>query len=155
MSFLRIGEVARQAGIANSALRYYEKVGLIPPASRVSKRRQYDRQILGRIRIIILAREAGFSVGETRAFVSGFPIGTTPSRRWREMAEQKARELDQLIARIEQMKRILRASFNCECRQLSDCERLVAEKRQCRADLTDKRPRASSDPLRRLRAKKS
>jgi MerR family redox-sensitive transcriptional activator SoxR len=128
MAFMQIGEVARHAGVATSALRYYEKAGLIPPPGRVSKRRQYDQRILGRIRIILLARDAGFSIRETHAFLSGFPQGATPARRWREMAERKARELDRMIARIEQMKVILRASFNCECRQLSDCERLVAEK---------------------------
>jgi MerR family transcriptional regulator, redox-sensitive transcriptional activator SoxR len=66
MAGLMIGEVARQAGVAASALRYYEKAGLLPAPARAGKRRQYDRQILGRIRIILLARDAGFSVRETR-----------------------------------------------------------------------------------------
>jgi MerR family redox-sensitive transcriptional activator SoxR len=131
MANLRIGEVAQQAGIATSALRYYEKVGLLPAPARVSKRRQYDQNILGRIRIILLARDAGFSVSETRSFFKGFPVGTTPARRWREMAERKLAELNRLIERIEAMKAILRASFNCECRELSDCERLIVEKNRC------------------------
>ena len=80
MANLRIGEVARQAGIATSALRYYERVGLLPAPPRVSKRRLYDQNILGRIRIILLARDAGFSVSETRSFFKGFPVGTTPAR---------------------------------------------------------------------------
>jgi MerR family redox-sensitive transcriptional activator SoxR len=66
MAGLMIGEVARQAGVAASALRYYEKAGLLPAPARAGKRRQYDPQILGRIRIILLARDAGFSVRETR-----------------------------------------------------------------------------------------
>ena len=131
MANLQIGELARQAGIATSALRYYEKVGLLPAPARVSKRRQYDQNTLGRVRIILLARDAGFSISETRSFFKGFPVGTTPARRWREMAERKVTELNRLIARIEQMKAILSASFNCECRELRDCERLIAAKSRC------------------------
>jgi len=126
MSALTIGEVARQAGVATSALRYYEKAGLLPAPARSSKRRQYDRQILGRIRIILLARAAGFTVSETRVFLSGFPLGAPPAARWRAMAKQKLAELDALTARVSQMKSILEASFRCECRRLEDCERLVA-----------------------------
>lgn len=131
MSDLTIGEVARRAGVAPSALRYYEKAGLLPPPARQSTRRRYDPQILGRIRIILLARAAGFSVRETRTFLSGFPLGVTPAARWGAMAKRKLAELDALMARVAQMKSILEASFHCDCRQLSDCERLVAAKK-CR-----------------------
>jgi MerR family redox-sensitive transcriptional activator SoxR len=123
---LRIGEVARQAGLTTSALRYYEKAGLLPQPARSSKQRQYDRKILGRIRIILLARDAGFTVSETRAFLNDFPAGATPALRWRTMAERKLAELDVLMARLAQMKLILNASFHCECPQLEDCERLAA-----------------------------
>jgi MerR family redox-sensitive transcriptional activator SoxR len=123
---LSIGAVARQAGVAPSALRYYEKAGLLPAPARASKRRLYDQQILGRIRIILLARDAGFTVRETRTFLSGFPLGATPATRWRAMAVQKLAELDALIARVTNMKSILEASFQCECRRLEDCERLIA-----------------------------
>jgi MerR family redox-sensitive transcriptional activator SoxR len=126
MPGLMIGELARQAGVMPSTLRYYEKVGLLPPPARVNLRRQYDRQILGRLRIILLARDAGFSIRETRAFLTGWNAAKTPSMRWREMATRKAVELNELLARVAQMKSILEVSFRCECRQLEDCERLLA-----------------------------
>jgi DNA-binding transcriptional MerR regulator len=151
MTGLTIGEVARQAGVAASALRYYEKVGLLPAPARASKRRQYDQQILGRLRIILLARDAGFTVSETRTFLSGFPLGTTPAARWRAMAKQKLAELDALVARVADMKLILEASFNCECRQLEDCERLVAARKPCRPGSKPIRVSASKDSLQRLR----
>ena len=126
---LSIGDVARQAGIAASALRYYEKAGLLPAPARASKRRRYEPQILGRIRIILLARDAGFTVRETRTFLSGFPLGDTPAVRWRAMATHKLAELDERLARIGSMKSILEASFRCECRGLADCERLMAARK--------------------------
>ena len=131
MPGLSIGEIAREAGVATSALRYYEKAGLLPAPARLSKQRRYDQQILGRIRIILLARDAGFTVSETRTFLSGFPLGTTPAARWRAMAKEKLAELDALMARVSDMKSILEASFRCECRRLEDCERLVAARKSC------------------------
>lgn len=128
MQGFMIGELARRAGVATSALRYYEKAGLLPPPARASNRRLYDRGVLGRIRIILLARDAGFSISETRTFLNGFPTGTRPALRWREMAKRKIAELDELTARLSQMRSILKASFHCECRQLEDCERLIAAK---------------------------
>ena len=129
MTALSIGQVARQVGVAPSALRYYEKAGLLPVAARASQRRQYDKQILGRIRIILLAWDAGFTVSETRTFLNGFDLGATPAARWRAMARQKLAQLDALIARVADMKAILAASFHCECRRLEDCERLIAARK--------------------------
>jgi MerR family redox-sensitive transcriptional activator SoxR len=154
MTALTIGVVARQAGVAASALRYYEKAGLLPPPLRSSKRRVYDPQILGRIRIILLARQAGFSVRETQTFLSGFPLGATPAARWQSMAKQKLVELDALMKRVAEMKSLLEASFQCECRRLEDCERWIAAKKPGGADTNSTKPSASKDPLQRLRAKR-
>jgi MerR family redox-sensitive transcriptional activator SoxR len=131
MAGLMIGELARRAGVATSALRYYEKAGLLPSPARASNRRQYEPSALGRIRIILLARDAGFSVSETRTFLNGFPVGTKPALRWRAMAKRKIAELDALTTRLSQMRSILDASFNCECQRLEDCERLIASKTCC------------------------
>ena len=131
MAGLMIGELARQAGVATSALRYYEKVGLLPAPARASNRRQYAPAVLGRIRIILLARDAGFSISETRTFLNGFPIGTRPALRWRAMAKRKIAELDELTTRLTYMRSILNASFHCNCRQLEDCERLIAGRTAC------------------------
>jgi MerR family redox-sensitive transcriptional activator SoxR len=119
---LLIGEVARRAGLSTSALRYYEKAGLLPPPSRVSKRRVYDSKVLGRIRIILLALDAGFTVKETKTFLSGYPVTTTPAERWRMLASKKLTELDEQMERLTQMKSILNDSFQCACMRVEDCE---------------------------------
>src|ERR1700683_20336 len=131
MAGLMIGQLARKAGLATSALRYYEKAGLLPAPARASNRRQYNPNVLGRIRIILLARDAGFSISETRTFLDGFPVGTRPALRWHAMAKRKIAELDELATRLSQMRSILNASFNCECHRLEDCERLIAAKARC------------------------
>jgi MerR family transcriptional regulator, redox-sensitive transcriptional activator SoxR len=126
-----IGELARQTGTAASALRYYEKSGLLASPVRVSNRRQYNPDVLGRLRIILLARDAGFSVSETRSFLNGYPVGIRPATRWRAMAKRKLAEFDELTMRAGHMRALLFASFNCESQQLQDCERLIAAKACC------------------------
>jgi MerR family transcriptional regulator, redox-sensitive transcriptional activator SoxR len=122
---LLIGEVARRAGLSTSALRYYERVGLLPPPARISKRRMYDSKVLGRIRIILLALDAGFTVKETRTFLSGYPLTTAPAERWRALAAKKLVELDTQITRLAQMKSILNDSFQSRCVRIEDCEKYV------------------------------
>jgi MerR family transcriptional regulator, redox-sensitive transcriptional activator SoxR len=120
---LMIGEVARRSGLSTSALRYYERAGLLPPPIRVSKRRVYEQKVLGRIRIILLARHAGFTVKETKTFLSGYPVSTPPAERWRALAGRKLLELDAQITRLSEMKSILNDSFQCRCARLEDCEK--------------------------------
>jgi MerR family transcriptional regulator, redox-sensitive transcriptional activator SoxR len=122
---LLIGEVARRAGLSTSALRYYERVGLLPPPARISKRRMYDSKVLGRIRIILLALDAGFTVKETRTFLSGYPLTTAPAERWRALAAKKIVELDSQITRLAQMKSILNDSFQSRCVRIEDCEKYM------------------------------
>jgi DNA-binding transcriptional MerR regulator len=133
---LTIGELARQAGVAPSTLRYYEKAGLLPAPARISTRRHYDQRILGRIRIILLARDAGFTVEEARVFVSGVSGDQMPSKRWQSMAARKIAELDARMKTLTNMKAILASSFRCRCDRLEDCERIVAARepfaRSCR-----------------------
>jgi MerR family redox-sensitive transcriptional activator SoxR len=122
---LLIGEVARRAGLSTSALRYYERVGLLPPPARISKRRMYDSKVLGRIRIILLALDAGFTVKETRTFLSGYPLTTAPAERWRALAAKKLVELDTQITRLAQMKSILNDSFQSRCVRIEECEKYM------------------------------
>lgn len=124
-----IGEVARRTGIATSALRYYERAGLLPAPARAGNRRHYRPETLGRVRIIQLARAAGFSIAETRAFVGTECDRSIPSERWRVLAESKSRELDALIVRAKHMKELLDASFRCGCSTIDDCAQLMSKQR--------------------------
>lgn len=126
-----IGEVARAAGLAPSAIRYYEKAGLLPRPARQSGQRRYGAEAAARLRIIQLARDAGFTIGETRTFLSGFSPGTTPAARWRALAGRKLAELEAQARRIERMKTLLESSFHCGCLRIEDCERAIAS---CDAD---------------------
>ncbi len=126
---MKIGDVARRAGISPSAIRYYEKAGLLPAPPRTSRQRSYDPEILGRLAIIRLAREAGFTVRETRLFLTGFGAEVRPSARWRTLARKKLAEIDAQMSRARAMKRVLKRNFRCGCPTIADCERGFARSR--------------------------
>jgi len=129
MSGMSIGQIAGICGVAPSAIRYYEKAGLLPKPIRVSRQRRYDDQAIGRLRLLQVARDAGFSIAETRTFVTGFPSTTPPAVRWRTLAERKLSEIDTQMKRLRRMKALLRSSFDCRCMSLDDCARIIGTAR--------------------------
>lgn len=118
---LSIGEVAKRAGVRPSALRYYESVNLLPPPHRVNGRRCYEESIFQRIALVQLAQKAGFTVAEMQTFFHGFASDTPPALRWQTLAHKKMAEIDELLARAQQMKQILEQALQCDCLQLEDC----------------------------------
>lgn len=127
MSELSIGEVALRAGIATSAIRYYEAEGLIPPAPRRGGRRVYDASMVDRLALIAVAKQAGFTVAEIKRLLGGFARRAPPGERWRSLAERKLAELDQRIAEAERMKRVLGVVMRCECPTFEDCARALKD----------------------------
>ncbi len=125
MGELGIGEVGKQAGLASSAIRYYEREGLIPRADRRSGRRVYDENILERLSVIELAKRSGFTIAEIKRLLAGFTRKTPPGERWRRLAENKLRELDERIAEAKRMQAVLRVLTRCECPTFDDCARAL------------------------------
>ena len=121
-----IGEVGRQAGLAPSAIRYYERLGLLPKPARAGGKRRYDASVLEWLSLIALAREAGFTMAEVKRLVTGFTPGTRPAARWNELATRKLAEIDAMVARAERMRAVLHVALDCGCFRLQDCSALLA-----------------------------
>jgi MerR family transcriptional regulator, redox-sensitive transcriptional activator SoxR len=122
MPLLRISEVARQVGLQPSAIRYYEQIGLLPPARRMSGQRRYDATVLYRLAIVQRARQLGFTLEEIRQLFFGFRNVTRASQRWRKLSQQKLTELDVLMAGIRAVRRLLKKMMqNCHCDTLDQC----------------------------------
>jgi MerR family redox-sensitive transcriptional activator SoxR len=118
---MTIGDVARRAGVRASALRYYESVGLLAAARRAGGRRVYDESVLDTLRLIQLAKDAGFSVAEIRRLLHGFDRATPASARWQAMASRKLEDVTARIARAQAMQGVLQLLLTCQCVQLADC----------------------------------
>ena len=114
---LSISEVAAASGLRPSALRYYEEAGLVAPAERRGGRRYYDPSVLGRLGLIGLCQDSGFSIAEIGALLDG----TGDRTRWRQAAAAKLDELDERLARLEEMRSRLEAALSCGCADLDHC----------------------------------
>lgn len=122
---ISIGEVARQAQLRPSAIRYYERLGLLPVPARASGRRLYDEVVLLRLEMIRFARQSGFTLREIRQLFAGRPYST----RLRKLAGQKLTELESTIARARGMQLMLRRAIRCSCSSLEDCARRLRSSR--------------------------
>ena len=131
MPHMSISEVARQIGIRASAIRYYEQIGILQPAERVSGQRRYDRTTLYRLAIVQRARETGFSLDEIRELFFGFRDTTPISQRWRKLSRKKLAELDALVRQIRDMQQLLRRVQGCRCEAVEQCGEAMF-KRACR-----------------------
>ena len=113
-----IGEVAEQTGVAPSALRYYEDLGLMPRAPRVSGQRRYRQDAVDLVGMILLLRDVGFSLAEIKALVAS----RLPSPGdWRELALRKLTELDDRISRAEVARIALQHALRCRHEDLLHC----------------------------------
>ncbi len=125
-----IGEVARRAGVRPSALRYYERVGVLPSPGRENGRRRYGgealREALDRLAVVRVAQRAGFTIAEIRTLLDGFSEDTPPSERWRVLAQDKLPEVEALVERALGTKEVLERGLRCECLSLEECS-LVGE----------------------------
>ena len=129
MAELTIGEVAKRAGLATSAIRFYEAEGLIPRTARRSGWRVYDESIVDRLALIHLAKSAGFTVAEIKKLQGGFARKTPPGERWRALAVQKLEELEERIREAERMKSVLQVVMRCACPTFDDCARGMEQAR--------------------------
>jgi MerR family transcriptional regulator, redox-sensitive transcriptional activator SoxR len=121
MAEFTISEVARQVGVQSSAIRYYEEIGLLPPARRVSGQRRYDSTMLYRLAVIQRARQLGFTLDEVRQLFFGVRSARA-SERWQQLSSRKMAELDDLMDGIESVRRLLRRMMNnCRCESLEQC----------------------------------
>lgn len=118
---LTIGEVARQAGLRTSAIRYYEDMGLLPRPERTHGHRRYSPHIFQQLAFIQLAQAAGFSIVDIQTLVSGFDETAPLGVRRRTLAEQKLAELDALMSKVQGMKHVLEKGIRCQCLTLDEC----------------------------------
>src|SRR5258708_3256595 len=117
MRGLSIGEGARRASVRPSAIRYYERLGLVAEPERISGQRRYDRQVLERLAIIRFAKHVGFKVAEIKQLLDGTE-GRPPPKRWRNLAKQKRAETDDIIPRAIAIRKLLDNTLHQKCPKL-------------------------------------
>lgn len=118
---LGIGEVAREAKVSISAIRFYEREGLLPEAERVGGKRRFGVDVVRRLQVIDVAKQAGFSLDEVRALFDSIDRGAPAHEELRALAARKLPEMDALIERARAMRDWLAVASDCGCESLEDC----------------------------------
>jgi MerR family redox-sensitive transcriptional activator SoxR len=118
---LSIGEVARRAGVNVSAIRFYERRGLLPQPERVRGQRRYTDATVHRLEIIDAAKKAGFSLDEVGLLLASTDQGAPAHEQLRALAVRKLPEVDALIERAQSMRGWLVAASECGCDTLDAC----------------------------------
>ena len=118
---MKIGQLAASAGLNASAIRYYEKLGLLAPPQRLGGQRRYPSDALSRVLLIRFATDMGFSLGEIKLFLSGLRDNAPVGPRWKKLAARKLSEVERNIARSLKLKALLQGLLHCRCASLQFC----------------------------------
>jgi MerR family redox-sensitive transcriptional activator SoxR len=118
---LGIGEVAGEAGVSVSAIRFYERNGLLPKAERVGGKRRFEPDTVRRLGVIDIAKQAGFSLEEIRSLLDSIDQGAPAHQELQALAARKLPEMDALIERARAMRDWLAVASACGCESLEDC----------------------------------
>jgi len=118
---MTIGEVASEAGVAASAIRYYESLGLLPEPDREHGQRRYDGEAVGRLHFIGVAQRAGLSLEEIKGLVDRIDTGVGLGEPIRSVSAAKLAEVEATIERMTAMKGWLQSASGCECATPEEC----------------------------------
>jgi MerR family redox-sensitive transcriptional activator SoxR len=127
---MKISELAKLAGLNASAIRYYEKAGLVSPVHRVGGQRRYSAEALDRVLLIRFTSETGFSLTEIKIFLRGMNINAPVGPSWKNLAQSKIHEVVKNIQRAKRLKLLLERLLDCRCVSLNVCvQRLMLSPR--------------------------
>ena len=119
---LTIGEVAERTGVAPSALRFYEREGLIGSERSAGGQRQFARDVLRRVAFIRIAQRVGLSLDEIRDALATLPSSRTPNKAdWARLSARWRPRLDEQIGVLQRLRDDLSDCIGCGCLSLKGC----------------------------------
>ncbi len=119
---LTVGEIAHRSGFAESAIRYYDKLGLLTATRTSGGQRRFERSALRRLAFIRAARNVGLSLDEIAAALASLPSGRTPTRAdWTRLSRGWRHRLDEQITALTALRDGLDSCIGCGCLSLQRC----------------------------------
>ncbi|MFI1827421.1 redox-sensitive transcriptional activator SoxR [Streptomyces sp. NPDC020412] len=119
---MTVGEVARRAGVATSAVRFYEAQGLISAERTAGNQRRYRRHVLRRLSLVLTAKRLGIPLAELAEVFAALPEHRMPSKRdWERISRRWAAHLAARRREIERLERELTGCIGCGCLSLQRC----------------------------------
>jgi len=120
---MTIGELAGRTGVATSALRYYEELGLMPAPVRIAGQRRYPESAVWLVGVILLLRDVGFTLRECKTFLVSRGRAVEG---WRELSDRKLTELDEQIAKSQTAKRAITHALGCQHEDITTCPKFAS-----------------------------
>ena len=121
-TMLTITEMAKRSGFASSALRFYERAGLIEAERSSGGQRRFERSVLRRLAFIRAARHIGLSLDEVREALAQLPASRTPTRSdWTKISRNWRKRLDAEIDALVALRDGLDSCIGCGCLSLKRC----------------------------------
>lgn len=119
---LSIGEMTRRTGVAASALRFYEELGLIAAVRTGGNQRRYPRHMLRRVSLITVAKRLGIPLGDLQEAFAHVPLDRTPSHAdWQRASRQWKRRLEERRRGLEKLEQELTGCIGCGCLSMKAC----------------------------------
>ncbi|MGH9230402.1 MAG: MerR family transcriptional regulator [Acidimicrobiales bacterium] len=115
---LSIGELAERTGVATSALRYYDDLGLVQPAARASGRRRYAEAAVAQVGVILFLREVGFSLAEIGSLLAG-----GERRSWQNIIDRRLAAIAEQQHRLDVARTALEHALRCPSGEPVRCPR--------------------------------
>jgi MerR family transcriptional regulator, redox-sensitive transcriptional activator SoxR len=122
---LTIGELSARSGVSQSALRFYERLGLITSRRTEGNQRRFQAAMLRRVALVQAGRAAGIPLERIGAALDGLPEAKTPGKRdWERLSRGWRREIDERIETLEAVRDRLTTCIGCGCLSLRTCSLL-------------------------------
>jgi MerR family redox-sensitive transcriptional activator SoxR len=122
---LTIGELSSRSGVSQSALRFYERRGLLSSRRTDGNQRRYPSVALRRVALLQAGKAAGIPLERIRAALDELPDGRSPTKRdWERLSRSWRREIDERIATLESIRGRLTTCIGCGCLSLRTCSLL-------------------------------
>ena len=118
---MKIGELSRRTGLNASAIRYYERMGLLASPYRTGGQRRYPADAIFRVLLIRFAGDMGFTLAEVKTFLSGLRDDAPVGPRWKKLAHRKIKEAERSIERSLRLKSLFEHLLRCRCASLQVC----------------------------------
>lgn len=119
---LPIGEVAERSGLAASAVRYYEKAGLVHAERTAGNQRLFRRDVLRRLAFIRIAQRVGLTLDEIVEALNELPVSRAPTaKEWQRLSRGWRQRIDERIEILEALRSGLTSCIGCGCLSLRTC----------------------------------
>jgi MerR family redox-sensitive transcriptional activator SoxR len=119
---MTIGELSARSGVSASALRFYERQGLIAAQRTSGNQRRYPGVTLRRVALVQAGKAAGIPLERIRGALETLPEGKSPTKRdWERLSSSWRAELDRRIATLEAIRGRLTTCIGCGCLSLKTC----------------------------------